>query len=159
LSHVLPHIDITIICQFLFKVFITYKSMSLYSAVHALGSRETKLRTVIPPHLASHMPASTSDTQISGQREGDEGSLDVNLLKELDKKALIDALNSVREYSRVTVQPALTYLFTGEWREDSRARLFVSRTTRLSDRSRTSEGKARLWNELTLKKPAASRSG
>jgi hypothetical protein len=105
------------------------------------------------------MPASTSDTQISGQREEDEASLDVNLLKELDKKALIDALNSVREYSRVSVQPALIYLLTGEWREDSRARLFVSRTTRLSDRSRTSEGKPQLWNELTLKKPTASRSG
>jgi hypothetical protein len=44
------------------------------------------------------MPASTSDAQISEQTQDDESSLDVNLLKELGKKALIDALNSVREY-------------------------------------------------------------
>lgn len=38
------------------------------------------------------MPASTTETH-------HEASLDVNLLKELGKKALIDALNSVRKYS------------------------------------------------------------
>jgi len=42
--------------------------------------------------------ASTSDAQASGQTHNDEAALDVNLLKELGKKALIDALNSVRKY-------------------------------------------------------------
>ena len=46
--------------------------------------------------LSSHMPASTSDVQTSEQTQDNEDPLDVNLLKELGKKALIDALNSVR---------------------------------------------------------------
>lgn len=41
------------------------------------------------------MPASTSEPQVSSQPSGDEISLDINLLNELGKKALIDALNSV----------------------------------------------------------------
>jgi len=50
--------------------------------------------------------ASTSDAQASGQTHNDEAILDVNLLKELGKKALIDALNSVRKYH----QPILSVL-------------------------------------------------
>ena len=41
------------------------------------------------------MPASTSDAQTSTQTQDDETSLDISLLKEISKKNLIEALNSV----------------------------------------------------------------
>jgi vacuolar protein sorting-associated protein 33A len=47
--------------------------------------------------------ASTSDAQASAQTHNDEAALDVNLLKELGKKALIDALNSVRKYHQLVL--------------------------------------------------------
>jgi len=79
----------------------------------------------------AYMAASTSDAQTSGQTQDDEASLDVNLLKELGKKALIDALNSVRKYHRYRL---LMYsLFTGERRQDSRVGLLIGRTTRLNN--------------------------
>ena len=54
---------------------------------------------------ADHMAAaSTSAADEQSSAQGNETSLDINLLKEIAKKALVDALNSVRCHVVPSVQ-------------------------------------------------------
>ena len=76
--------------------------------------------------MAAPLAAQSSS---SAHSQDADTMLDVSLLKELAKKALVDALNSVRG-------PALTLRLTaqsvpaapGQWREDTRAGPVNSRT-------------------------------
>lgn len=88
--------------------------------------------------------ASTSTVEepptIARVSQEDEQLLDVSILKEIARKALVDALNSVCSVAHWRGTRGSCVLFPGEWRKDTGPGRLVGRTFRPSDRSCTAQG-------------------